>query len=318
MSGPSIELRLRQIRLEAEGICAYDFVAADGAALPAFTAGAHVDLHLPQGMVRSYSLVNAPQDAGCYRIAVQREATGRGGSAWMHEQLRVGQVLRANVPVNDFALDEAAGHSVFIAGGIGITPILSMLARLEALGRSWELHYASRAPERTAFVDALHALDHGRGRVTHCHGTPDSARADIAAIVATADAATHLYCCGPARMIDAFIAAGAARPPRTMHHERFAAASAPSVDGGFEVVLQKSGRRFAVEPGKSILDTLLDHDVSVAYACSSGICGTCRTGVVAGVPDHRDDFLDDATRQANTDVMICCSGSHTPTLVLDL
>ena len=318
MSASSIELRLRQVRLEAQGICSYEFVAASGEPLPAFTAGAHVDLHLPQGMVRSYSLVNAPQDAGCYRIAVQREDAGRGGSAWMHEQLRVGQVLRASAPSNDFALDESAGHSVFIAGGIGITPILSMIGRLEALGRSWQLHYASRAPERTAFVDALRALDGGRGRVVHCHGSPGSARADIAAIVAAADASTHLYCCGPARMIDAFVAAGAARPPETLHYERFAATAAPSVEGGFEVVLNKSGRRFAVEPGKSILDTLLDHDVSVAYACSSGICGTCRTGVVAGVPDHRDDFLDDAARQANTDVMICCSGSHTPTLVLDL
>src|SRR5690606_6972393 len=148
-----------------------------------------------------------PQDAGCYRIAVQREAAGRGGSAWMHEQLRVGQVLRANAPANDFALDETAGHSVFIAGGIGITPILSMIARLDALGRSWRLHYASRTPGRTAFADALRALDGGRGRVVHCNnGSPDGARADIAAIVAAADASTHLYCCGPARMIDAFVA----------------------------------------------------------------------------------------------------------------
>ena len=313
-----IELRLQQIRLEAEDICSYEFVSANDAPLPAFTAGAHIDLHLPQGMVRSFSLVNPPHDSGCYRVAVQREEAGRGGSAWMHDQLRVGQMLQAGAPTNDFQLDETAEHSVFIAGGIGITPILSMIARLDALGRSWRLHYASRAPECTAFADALRELDRGRGWVVHCYGTHRIARTDIAALVGAADDFTHLYCCGPARMIDAFIAAGASRPPTTLHYERFAAADAPSTEGGFEVVLQRSGQRFAVEPGKSILDTLLDNDVSVAYACSSGVCGTCRTGVVAGVPDHRDDFLDDEARQAGKSVMICCSGSHTPTLVLDL
>ena len=318
MSQPLIGLRLRQIRLEAEDICSYDFVAADGAALPGFTAGAHIDLHLPHSLVRSFSLANAPHDGGHYRVAVQREAAGRGGSAWMHDHIRVGQVLLAAAPANDFALDESAEHSVFVAGGIGITPILSMIGRLDALGRSWHLHYASRTPRATAFVDALHELDRGRGRVVHCHGSDRVERLDLPAIVGTADRATHLYCCGPARMIDAFVTAGAARAPATLHHERFSAATAPSVDGGFEVVLQRSGQRFAVEPGRSILDTLLDNDVSVPYACSSGICGTCRTVVVSGVPDHRDEFLDAEEREANTAVMICCSGSHTPTLVLDL
>jgi ferredoxin-NADP reductase len=318
MSASLLELRLRQIRLEAEDICSYEFVSAHGAALPTFTAGAHIDLHLPQNMVRSFSLANPPQDGACYRIAVQREAPGRGGSAWMHDHLRVGQVLHAGAPANNFALDETAEHSVFVAGGIGITPILSMIARLEALGRSWRLHYASRTPQRAAFVDTLRELDRGRGRVIHCDSSQPGTRADIAGIVGAADALTHLYCCGPARMIDAFVTAAAARPAHTVHHERFSAATAPSVEGGFEVVLQRSGKRFAVEPGKSILDTLLDNDVSVAYACSNGVCGTCRTSIVSGVPDHRDEFLNDEERQSGQSVMICCSGSHTPTLVLDL
>jgi vanillate O-demethylase ferredoxin subunit len=313
-----IDLRLRQIRLEADGICSYEFVSAQGATLPAFTAGAHIDLHLPQNHVRSYSLASPPHDRGRYVIAVQREAAGRGGSTWMHDSLRVGHVLQAGAPTNDFVLHEAAELSVFIAGGIGITPILSMIARLDAVGRAWQLHYASRCPQATAFIDTLAALDGGRDRVKYCFGSDRAERLDIAAIVARADVGTHLYCCGPARMIDAFIEAGAERPPAGMHYERFAAADAPAVEGGFEIVLQRSGKRFAIEPGKTILDALLDHDVSVPYACSNGICGTCLTGVVSGLPDHRDEFLSPDEKELGRSMMVCCSGSKSPVLVLDL
>lgn len=313
-----IDLRLRQIRLEADDICSYEFVAADGSTLPEFTAGAHIDLHLPQNHVRSYSLANAPHERGRYLVAVQREPAGRGGSAWMHDSLRVGQVLQAGAPSNDFVLHEAAETSVFIAGGIGITPILSMIARLDALGRDWRLHFASRSPQTTAFVDALTALDRGRGRVAYCFGSDRAERLDIGAIVAGAGTETHLYCCGPARMIDAFVAAGARRPPATLHFERFAAADAPAVEGGYEIVLNRSGRRLPVAPGKTLLDTLLDHDVSVPYACSNGICGTCLTGVVSGVPDHRDEFLSPDEKELGRSMMVCCSGSKSAVLVLDL
>jgi ferredoxin-NADP reductase len=314
-----IDLRLSQIRLEADDVCSYEFVAAaSGAALPAFTAGAHIDLHLPNNMVRSYSLANPPHDSRRYLVAVQREASGRGGSAWMHDSVRVGQVMRAGVPKNDFALQEAVEHSVFIAGGIGITPLLSMIARLDGLGRSWQLHYASRAPRATAFIDALADLDRGRGRVEHCFSSGRAARLDVAGIVARADSTTHLYCCGPARMIDAYVEAGASRHAGTLHCERFAAADAPAVEGGFEVVLQRSGKRLSVEPGKTILDTLLDHDVPVPYACSNGICGTCMTGVISGVPDHRDEYLSPEERKAGRSMLVCCSGSRSPSLVLDL
>jgi vanillate O-demethylase ferredoxin subunit len=318
VSEAGIALKLQQIRLEADDICSYEFVAAHGGTLPAFTAGAHIDLHLPSNRVRSYSLVNAPDEGGRYRVAVQRDTAGRGGSAWMHDSLRVGQVLKASAPLNDFALDESAAHSVFIGGGIGITPLLSMIARLDALGRSWQLHYASRSRAATAFAEALALLDRDRGRVAYCLGSERTERLDIARIVARTDAQAHLYCCGPARMIDAFIDAGAHRPAATVHYERFAAAEAPALQGGFEVVLQRSGKRFAVPAGKTILDTLLDADVQVPYACSNGICGTCLTGVVAGVPDHRDDFLSAEEKQAGKSVLVCCSGSRTPELVLNL
>jgi ferredoxin-NADP reductase len=318
MSTPTLPLRLRQIRLEAEDICSYEFVAVDGGALPPFRAGAHIDLHLPQGRIRSYSLANPPHDGARYVVAVQREAQGRGGSAWMHDELRVGQVLPSSPPIHDFELVEDAAHSVFIAGGIGITPLLSMIGRLQALGRSWTLHYASRSPARTAFVAELAALDAGRGRVHHCFSSAGPERLDIAAIVAQAPADAHLYCCGPARMIEAFVAATRDRPAATVHYERFAAEQAPALEGGYTVVLQRSGRRVGVPPGKTLLDALLDEDVAVTYACSNGICGTCLTRVVAGQPDHRDDFLSEEQRRAGDCMLVCCSGSISPELVLDL
>ena len=318
MSEPLIGLKLRQVRLEADGICSYEFVAAHGGALPSFNAGAHIDLHLPGAHIRSYSLANAPGETGRYLVAVQREAAGRGGSAYMHDQLRVGQVIQSSVPHNDFPLNESAEHTVLVAGGIGITPILSMVQRLDALGKSWRLHYASRSPEVTAFRDELARLDRGRGWVVHWFGNDTTQRLDIPAVVGEADRFTHLYCCGPARMIDAFVEAGAGRPPGTVHYERFAAADAPATEGGYAVVLQRSGKRLQVEPGKTLLDTLLDENVPVPYACSNGICGTCMTKVVSGVPDHRDEFLSAEEKKAGKTMLVCCSGSLSAELVLDL
>jgi vanillate O-demethylase ferredoxin subunit len=322
-TAPLIDLRLRQTRLEAEGIVSYEFVSANDAPLPAFDAGAHIDLHLADGMVRSYSLANAPFELSGvaprrYLVAVQRDTAaekGKSGSAWMHATLRVGDVLRATPPGNDFALTEDAPHSIFIVGGIGITPVMSMLLRLDALGRPWRLHYASRSPAQTAFAEEIRALG---GEAEFCIASSRSERLDIAAIVRKAPPEAHLYCCGPPRMIDAFIDCCAHRRPETVHFERFAAAEAPATGGGYDVVLQRSGQRLTVVPGKTILDTLLDHGIDVPYACTAGVCGTCRTPVVDGEPDHRDDFLSDEEKRANTSVMICCSGARSNTLVLDL
>ena len=318
MGTPLIDLRLRQIRLEAEGIASYEFVSATSAPLPPFSAGSHIDLHLAHDMVRSYSLANAPSDADRYLIAVLREAESRGGSTWMHSTPRVGDVLRASPPGNDFPLAEDAAQSIFIAGGIGITPVMSMTRRLDALGRRWRLHYASRSPAETAFVDELRGMGSSTGEVDFCFGSSRIDRLDIATIVRDAPADWHLYCCGPARMIDAFIDACASRPAHTVHFERFAAGSEAATEGGYDVLLKRSGARFTVAPGKTILDTLLDHSIDVPYACTAGVCGTCRTQVLEGEPDHRDDFLSDEEKRSNTSVMICCSGARSKTLVLDL
>ncbi|NUZ06137.1 PDR/VanB family oxidoreductase [Piscinibacter koreensis] len=313
-----LALRLRQIRLEADGVASYELVAADGRVLPPFTAGAHVDLHLPEQRVRSYSLVNDPAERHRYVIAVQLDRDGRGGSRWLHGVPRVGDVLQASSPINDFALDASDAPAVLVAGGIGITPIVSMLHRLVKLGRPWRLHYAARSREQAAFLDAVERLAGDAPSRVSLHLGAGDPRLDLRAVIAQAPPDAHLYCCGPARMIDEFVALAAGRAPTQVHVERFAAASEAATGGGFEVVLKKSGQRFLVEPGKTILDTLLDHEVEVQYSCSSGVCGTCRTPVLEGTPDHRDDYLSDDEKRANDSIMVCCSGSRSKTLVLDL
>ncbi|WP_234485006.1 PDR/VanB family oxidoreductase [Noviherbaspirillum pedocola] len=309
---------MRQVRLEADGIVSYELVAAGGEALPAFSAGAHIDLHIPGGMVRSYSLVNDPAETHRYMVAVHRVPDGRGGSAWMHGVPRVGDDLRISAPKNDFPLAEDASLSILFAGGIGITPLLAMARRLSTLGRPWRLHYSARSPQHAAFLDELRVLTQHGGELDLRFNSMGVPRLDLARLVKDAPADAHLYCCGPRSMIDDFLAASASRPQATVHYERFAAGTDAATAGGFDVVLQHSGLRLHVLPGKTILDTLLDNDISVQYSCSSGICGTCRTGVIEGGPDHRDDYLTDQEKRENRSIMICCSGSRSKTLVLDL
>jgi len=314
-------VQLHRVTFEADGINSYELVPLPGQSLPAFTAGAHVDLCLPNALIRSYSLLNDPRERARYTIAVAKDVNSRGGSRYVHDSLRVGALLTISPPRNNFPLQEEAAHSVFIGGGIGITPLLSMIARLQALGRSWELHYASRTRRRAAFLDRLRELA-GPGGEARLHlvfdGEAGASPLDIAAIVAAAPADAHLYCCGPLPMLAAFEQATANLPPAQRHVEYFAPREAAATEGGFELILQRSGRSLHVAPGQSMLAALQEAGVDVAFACSEGLCGTCETRVIAGVPDHRDQFLTDAERAANASVMICCSGSKTPSLVLDL
>ena len=314
-----IAVRVEAIRREAEGIASYELVDPAGGQLPPFTAGAHIDLHMPGGLVRSYSLVNPQEERHRYVIAVYLDEASRGGSSWMHEVPRVGDTLQVSPPKNDFPLHEDARHSVLIAGGIGITPLAAMASRLQRLGRTWRLHYAARSPEQAAFAQSLGQLAHEPGGALDLHfSSQQASRLDLACIVREAAPDTHLYCCGPAGMVDDFLGACAGRPSQFVHLERFAATQEAATAGGYEVVLAKSSRRFEVTPGKTILDTLLDNGIEAQYACSQGVCGTCMTKVLEGEPDHRDDYLTPEEKASNGCVMICCSGSRSARLVLDL
>ena len=315
-----MQVRVKRISFEAEGINSYELVALAGGDLAPFTAGCHVDLHLPNGMIRSYSLVNDQGERNRYVVAVNNDAASRGGSRFVHETMRVGDILTVSHPKNNFVLQESASHSVLIAGGIGITPLLSMIRRLEALGRSWELFYAARTRSAAAFLDELNTLRPNVHANIHVNfdQEPSGRMLDLPAIIKDAPKDVHLYCCGPVSMLEAFEAATADRPNDHVHVEYFQAKEKPAVAGGFEVKLARSNRTITVEAGKSILNALLDAGIAASYACTEGVCGTCETRVIEGMPDHRDLFLSKEEQAENKTMMICCSGSKSPTLVLDL
>jgi ferredoxin-NADP reductase len=316
----TFDVRLHAVRLEAEGVHSLELRPLPGQPLPPFTAGAHIDLHLPNGLVRSYSLSNPPAETQRYVLGVHRSSTSRGGSAFVHAQLHVGQTLRVGIPRNNFPLFEAAPHTVLIAGGIGITPLRSMIGQLEALARSWELFYGCRDRACAAWHEELLALDAlAPGRVHfNFDGEHGEERLDLHRIVADARGDAHLYCCGPRPMLEAFEAATTGLPRERVHVEHFSAREAPASEGGFRVELARSGRTLCVAPGQTILDTLLAEGVDTPYACMEGVCGSCETRVLAGTPDHRDLVLSSEEKRANDRMMICCSGAMTATLVLDL
>ncbi|CAM3655980.1 Oxidoreductase [Bordetella sputigena] len=310
-----LNLRIRAIAREADGIHSYELIDEAGGELPAFTAGAHVTVHLPGGVSRSYSLTNCPEERHRYVIAVNRDARSRGGSRYLHDTARVGQVLPADPPRNLFELDENAPASVLIAGGIGITPIRCMIRRLETLGRRWELHYCARHPAAAAYLEELRVDPRVR---TYFDAGPAPRRLDIAATLAALPADAHVYCCGPAPMLRAFQTHAAALPPARVHLERFGAAEAASTEGGYTVRLARSGRTVQVRTGQSILEALLEAGEQPPHACRQGVCGSCETAVLSGRPDHRDQVLSATEKAAGASMMICCSGSLDAELVLDL
>jgi len=315
VSGP-LRLRVAALATLAEEVTAFDLRAADGGALPSFTAGAHIDLHLPGGRVRSYSLVNPQDERHRYVIAVKREAAGRGGSRLVHDTFRVGTLIEAAGPRNNFPLVEDAERSLLIAGGIGITPLWCMAQRLHSLGRPWRLVYCARTRRHAPFADSLERF--GDSVRFHFDHEPGGRVLDVAATVAAEPPGTHLYCCGPLSMLESFERATADRVPAEVHVEYFTAKLPPAAGGGFTVVLARTGVSVRVPQGKTILDALIEQGIEAPYSCLEGVCGTCETRVIEGLPDHRDLVLSKQERAANRTMMICCSGSLTERLVLDL
>ena len=316
---PDTSLRTLVVREHvavADGVAALVLGAADGAELPAWQPGAHVDLLLGNGLTRQYSLCGEPSDRGTYRVGVLREDTGGGGSRFVHDDLRPGSTVPVRAPRNHFRLESAA-HYVFVAGGIGITPILTMIAEAEAAGADWTLLYGGRRRASMAFLDELER--HG-DRVTvwpqDTHGL-----LDLDALLGEPRPDTLVYACGPGPLLDAVEARCAGWPQGALHVERFAAAplSAPVRDEPFEVELARTGRVLTVPTDRSIVDVVeSETGLNVLTSCSEGKCGTCETGVLEGTPDHRDVLLTQVERAACDRMMICVSRSCSPRLVLDL
>jgi ferredoxin-NADP reductase len=308
------------LRLEADDTISVELRPASGGELPAFTPGSHIDLHLPNGLDRSYSLCNAADEHHRYVVGVLKDRVSRGGSRCVHEQLRVGMQIAISPPRNNFPLQEAAGHTVLVAGGIGITPLLCMARRLRDLGRSFELLYFARSRRSAAFLDVLQALE---VPMTLHFDDEQGGPPDLKRLLAERKPAPdlHLYACGPTPMLDAFETFCAELGLENAHIERFAAVEhrpAEDARGTFTVELARSGKTFTITPGKSILDTLLEAGIEVDCSCCEGVCGSCETRVLAGVPDHRDSILSTQERTANKTIMLCVSGCKSASLSLDL
>jgi len=316
----TIPVRVMAIRYEATDIRSYVLRRTDGVAFPGVDPGAHIDLRLPNGIERSFSLSNGVSDQGDYRITIARDESGRGGSRFMHDQVRAGDVLTMSTPRNNFALARDAVRSLFIAGGIGITPFLPMLTSLNRLGRSWQLIYCTGNAERAALLGEIERLaGAGHGDLT-CHFSQTAGRLDIGEALARLPPDAHVYCCGPNGMLRDFRAAAEQTGIASdrLHFEYFRSDAENPAHGGFTVVLQRSGRQIAVKAGQTILEALQEANIEVPYSCMEGICGSCETKVISGTPDHHDMILTERERQIKGTMMICCSGAKSEELVLDL
>ncbi|MGY4309647.1 ferredoxin-NADP reductase [Bradyrhizobium sp. USDA 4369] len=289
----------------------------EGDAVPEWQAGAHIRVALPNGGDRPYSLLALPDlPAGALALGVLREAASTGGSQYMHA-LRAGDVVKASAPVNNFALHADAAPALLFAGGIGVTPILSMAAELSAQGRPFRLHYAGRAPGGLAFLSQLQAIC---GRSLSIHYDSDETRLDIEAALAAAAPGSHVYVCGPAGMIEAVKAAALTKgvSQDRIHFELFRAEAPGSPDRPFEVELRSTGQVVTVAADQTIIQALEAAGLDVLYDCQRGDCGICQCGVIAGVPDHRDVILSDEEKRSNRLIQICVSRAKSDRLVLDL
>lgn len=325
-------LRVRQITYQANGINSYELVHPDGEELPPFAAGAHIDFHFRDGSVRQYSLCNDPIERHRYVIGVLKEVNGTGGSLALHERLHVQRLVSVGQPRNNFPLAEEAGRHLLLAGGIGITPMMSMVHVLERTGADYELHYCSRGPEVTAFREEL-APPAAKGRVSfHFDGGVPANGLDIARLLDNPRAGAHLYYCGPPGFMGACARAASNWPAGSVHCEHFSAAASPkqflsnaemeaagdaALSGlGFQIKIASSGAVFIVPNDKSIVQVLGEHGIEVRTSCQAGLCASCKVRYVAGEVEHRDMVLSDEEHEEY--LTACVSRAKSSMLVLDL
>ena len=308
-------VRVVEKTVAAHGVVALRFAALSGEDLPPWEPGCHVDVVVDGVAERQYSLCGDPEDRSSYRLGVLRDEGGRGSSRHLHDVLAVGDELVLRGPRNNFHFREAPRYR-FVAGGIGITPILTMVAAAEAAGADWSLLYGGRRRDSMAFLDELAAY----GEKVLVRPEDDHGLLDLATYFADLEPGVLVYCCGPEPLLQAVESQASDWPARTLRLERFSpkAMAEPQGADSFEVVLDKSGKTLSVPPDKSILEVVREARVPVLSSCTEGTCGTCETAVIDGTPDHRDSILDEEERAENDCMMICVSRSLTPQLVLDL
>jgi tetrachlorobenzoquinone reductase len=317
--GSLIDVQLAEVETVARDTRVYTLRRPEGMSLPAYQPGAHIDIHLPNGLVRQFSLLNPAESPDSYVVAIKLDPASRGGSRFIFEQLQVGQTLKISAPRNNFPLVEGGEPIVLFAGGIGITPIWCMAQQLDAQARDWKLYYSCRSRADMAFLALLEKFGPQRVHL-HFDDEADGKFLDLAAAIAAAPADAHLYCCGPNPMLTAFQAATSGRPSGRVHVEYFTPKeeAASGKLGGFWVELARSGEEYFIPEGRKILEVLYEAGVDVDYSCELGICGECVTRVISGIPEHHDSVLSEEEQAANEKVMICCAGCKTERLVLDM
>jgi len=312
---PVVTLEVAAIVREAEDVVSLELRDPDGAALPPWTPGAHVDVILANGAERQYSLCGDVDTPEQWRVAILREPAGRGGSAYIHDELEIGARVDARGPRNHFPL-LAGDEYRMVAGGIGITPLLPMIEQLERSGASWRMLYGGRRRASMAFLDRLA----GFGDKVECRPQDEFGLLDLPGFLAGLHAGTRVYTCGPEPLIEAVEALSGTWPDGVLNVERFhpKAGALEGPDDAFTVVGATSGIEVEVPAGSSIVDVLAEHGIDIPTSCREGTCGTCETTVLEGIPDHRDSILTPEEQESNETMMVCCGRAKTPTLVLDI
>lgn len=297
----------------------FDLVPVDPSQAICIEAGAHIVLHLPNGTSRRYSLTNGPAETDAYRIAVLKEENSRGASRYMHTKISEGSLIHSSGPFNHLPVDLAAGRNLLIAGGIGITPVISIARHLHVHGMQFKMHYCAKSRASAAFVEDLEGSPFRDSVTFHFSDDPAMPRLDIQALIDAQPDDTHVYFCGPERLMQAIKTGASQWEADRLHSENF---SGSSINAGtakqFEVVIASTGKVITVPAARSLLDVLWDHGFRIDYVCKEGICGSCLVDVLEGIPEHRDDFQTATEKERNEMIATCCSRSLSDRLVLDI
>lgn len=304
--------------VEGGNVAVMEFESAGSTALPRIEAGAHIDVYLPNGMVRQYSLCQNPQQQGIFRLGILNDPESRGGSRCAFSDIQDGMQLQVSAPRNLFPLTRAR-HSVLIGGGIGITPLITMAYQLKQEGASFELHYCGASPESCAFVDELKNGELAEFTTFHFKSEGASHREFFQTAIQDIDAASHIYTCGPNGFMDWVInLAHTQNFPEEQVHKEYFQVEVETGGDAFEVVAQRSGKIILVNSEETILAALAREGIEIEMSCEQGVCGTCMCDVIEGEPDHRDVYFTDEEKADNEQILVCCSRSKSPRLVLDI
>lgn len=319
MNEQLLKVQVHKRQLQGDGVVVLDLIPVGGSTLPVFEAGAHVDIHIAPGVVRQYSLCSDPADNATYRLGVLKDPASRGGSTGVHDTLLEGAEVQISAPRNLFPLAAGAKRSILIGGGIGITPMIAMAYALQARGETFELHYCGRSRSRSAFLDELQGAAFAERVFTHFDDEAAEQKLDMDAVLGQAEAGVHVYTCGPSGFMDWVIGESLKHGYADDHiHREYFQVEVDNSGASFEVVAARSGKSVQVAEGQTILEALGTLGIKIDVSCEQGVCGTCMCEVLEGEPDHRDVYFTDDEKEANDQILVCCSRAKSKKLVLDI